>query len=338
MKTNPILIKTLGFCLVMTAPASLLADVNIDVYGSARMQAEVVTPDDGVNFRSGDDENYIGLRDAYSRLGIKANWQANDQVEIFGQLEIPFDTANFEIQDPYDDRRNLRVAQVGLNTDHGTIAYGQMWLPFYNAISYKVDRFSTYYSGYATLAYFRAFNAISYYSPNYDGLSFAGGIVMSDKSDQADSFDDNRYQLTATYNKNGTDLSVGLEQVDNASNEQLLGIALGQQIDQLYLAIKIEEKNADGANQLDVINLYADYQVNKYTFKAMVADVDGFGGEILHIGADYQYSKNLKTFVELYQQESLNAIANQKAGGAGDFADPLVGGGNALAMGFRYDF
>src|SRR5690606_11937882 len=101
--------------------------------------------------------------------------------------------------------------------------------------------FSTYYSGYATLAYFRAYNALSYYSPNYNGLSFAGGVVMSHDSDQADSFDDNRYQLTATYNKDGTDLSVGLEQVDNASNEQLLVIALGQQIDQLCLAIKAEE-------------------------------------------------------------------------------------------------
>ncbi|MBE0493302.1 MAG: porin [Thiomicrospira sp.] len=338
MKTNPILIKALGLSIAMTAPASVLASLDINFYGSARMQAETVNPDSGVTYQSGESDSYIGMRDAYSRLGFKANWQASNKVEVFGQLEIPFDMANFKVQDPYNDTRDLRVAQVGINTDHGSLAYGQMWLPFYNAISYKVDRFSTYYSGYATLAYFRAYNAVSYYSPDYNGLSFAAGVVMKDDSGRADTFDDNRYQLTATYNNNGTDFSIGIEQVDNAIDEQLLGAALGQQIDQLYVGVKLEQWSAKGSDNSNVANFYADYQLNQYTFKAMIADVDGFGGEILHIGADYQYSKNLKTFIEFYQQESGNAIANRKAGGGGDFADSLTGGGNALAVGFRYDF
>lgn len=338
MKKNTTLINGIALAIAMGAPASLLASVNIDLYGSARMQAEAVSPDSNANYASGGNDSYIGVRDAYSRIGLNATWQATHNLQLFGQLEIPFDMANFEVQDPYDDRRDLRVAQVGIKTDQGSLAYGQMWLPFYNAISYKVDRFSTYYSGYATLAYFRAYNAVSYYSPDYDGLSFGAGVVMKDTSDQADTFDDNRYQLTGTYNKNGTDLSVGLEQVDNDSDEQLLGMALGQQIDQLYVGVKFEQRSVKGADNQNVTNLYADYQLNKYTFKAMVAEVEGYGEQIVHIGADYQYSKNFKTFIELYQQEESNAISNRKAGSAGVFADGLVGGGNAVAAGFRYDF
>ncbi|UQB41854.1 porin [Thiomicrospira microaerophila] len=338
--THKKLAQAISLAIATTAPASLLAAVELDFYGSARVQAESVSPDSGTSYVNGGNDSYIGLRDAYSRIGMNLGWQASDAVKVFGQLEIPLDIANFAVQDPYNDQRDIRVAQIGVNTEHGTLAYGQMWLPFYNAISYKVDRFSTYYSGYATLAFFRAYNAISYYSPDYDGFSFGGGIVIGTDSDRADSFEDNRYQLTASYNKNGTDLSIGIDQVDDTNNTRLIGAALGQQIDQLYIGIKLEQWNAKGAKELNVMNLYADYQLNHYTFKGMIAEVDGFGGQILHLGADYQYSKNLKTFIEFYQQEELNAISNRKMGGGGSqsFIGSLNGGGKALAVGFRYDF
>lgn len=331
-------IKTLVLAMASTAPAGLLAAVDIDFYGSLRMQAETVHPDSSAEFAKGGNSSYSNIRDAYSRLGVNANWQATDAINLFGQLEVPFDSANFNLQDPYNDTRDLRVAQVGVNTEHGTLAYGQMWLPFYNAISYKVDRFSTYYSGYATLAFFRAYNAVSYYSPDYNGLSFAGGVIMKDESDRADTFKENRYQFTATYNANGTDVSVGIEQVDDSDDTRLLGAALGQQIDNIYVGLKLEQSSAKGRSDANVFNLYADYTLNDYTFKAMYADVDTFGGEIFHLGADFQYSKNLKTFIEFYQQEELNALAGKKSGSVGDFANSLTGGGKALAVGFRYDF
>ncbi|AHF00527.1 porin [Thiomicrospira aerophila AL3] len=332
-------LKTLVLAMASTAPAGLLAAVDIDFYGSLRIQAETVHPDSSAEFAKGGNSSYSNIRDAYSRLGVNANWQATDGLNLFGQLEVPFDSANFKVQDPYDDRRDLRVAQVGISGEFGTLAYGQMWLPFYNAISYKVDRFSTYYSGYATLASFRAFNSVSYYSPDFNGVSFAAGAVLKNTSDRADTFDDNSYQFTATYNANGTDVSLGIEQVDDNNDTRLLGAALGQQIDNIYIGIKLEQSSAKGRSDANVFNLYADYTLNDYTFKAMYADVDGFGGQIFHLGADYQYSKNLKTFIEFYQQEKLfNALAGEKSGGAGDFANPLTGGGKALAVGFRYDF
>ena len=330
-------LKTLVLAMASTAPAGLLAAVDIEFYGSLRMQAETVHPDSSAEFANGGSSSYSNIRDAYSRLGVTAHWQANDAITVFGQLEVPVDTANFKIQDPYNDKRDLRVAQVGISGELGTLAYGQMWLPFYNAISYKVDRFSSYYSGYATLAFFRAFNTVSYYSPDFNGVSFGAGAVIQDTSDRADTFDDNRYQFTASYNAHGTDVSVGVEQVDDNNDTRLLGAALGQQIDNLYLGIKLEQSSAKGSADANVFNLYADYTLNDYTFKAMVADVDGFGGQIFHLGADYQYSKNLKTFIEFYQQEKLNALAAAKAGGGGDFANPLNGGGKAFAIGFRYD-
>ncbi|MGE4503071.1 MAG: porin [Thiomicrospira sp.] len=331
-----------AMCLLIASSAStsLLAAVEVDLYGSARIQFESVNPDSNTHYANGGHASYIDLRDAYSRIGLNIGWQATEQITVFGQVEMPFDIANFKVQDPYKNTRELRVAQVGLDTHYGTLAYGQMWLPFYNAISYKVDRFSSYYSGYATLAYFRAFNAVSYYSPTYNGFSFGAGLIMRDHSDRADGRPNNHYQFTTTYKNNKTDLSFAIDQQDDKGETRLIGAALGQQIDRVYFALKLEQASSKATTDLNVINLYVDYQLNQYTFKGMVAKVDGFGDHILHFGADYQYSKNLKTFVEFYQQEKLNAIANRKRGGAGtpDFIGTLNGGGNAVAVGLRYDF
>lgn len=345
MKTNPILIKALGLSIAMTAPASVLASLDINFYGSARMQAESVSPDSGTTYESGESDSYVGVRDAYSRLGFKANWQASDSLEVFGQLEIPFDIANFKVQDPYDDTRDLRVAQVGVNTDHGSLAYGQMWLPYYNSIAYKVDRFSTYYSGYATFATFRAYNAVSYYSPAYNGFSVgAGYIIGTDDANQADTRTEDSYQLTLNYAQGNTDISLGLDNQAGDDNTQLFGLAIGQKIDNLYIGAKAEVFRSDDSsggyadNDTKAYNIYADYTLGNNTFKAMIAQVENYGENIVHLGVDHQLNKDFKVFVEYYQQEDWNAIANRKAGGGGDFADSLTGGGNALAVGFRYDF
>ncbi len=43
-------------------------------------------------------DDYSGTRDAYSRLGVNARRGFGDRLELFGQLEIPLDTANLRIQ------------------------------------------------------------------------------------------------------------------------------------------------------------------------------------------------------------------------------------------------
>ena len=42
-----------------------------------------------------------------------------------------------------------------------------MWMPYYNAIAYPVDMFSSYYSGFATYTTFRQGDTISYYTPSF---------------------------------------------------------------------------------------------------------------------------------------------------------------------------
>lgn len=339
------LASAISLAIATTAPASLLAAVELDFYGSARVQAESVSPDSGVSYVNGGDDSYVGLRDAYSRIGMNLGWQASDAVKVFGQLEIPLDIANFAVQDPYNDQRDIRVAQIGLNTDHGSLAYGQMWLPYYNSIAYKVDRFSTYYSGYATFATFRAYNAISYYSPNYNGFSVGAGYIIGTDSTRADTRREDSYQLTLNYAQGGTDISLGLDDQRGSNNTQLFGFAIGQQIDNLYIGAKAEVFNSDdksggyGANNTKAYNVYADYTLGSNTYKIMLAEVENYGETIIHLGVDHQVNKDFKVFAEFYQQEAYNAITNKNKGGApASFNGSAQGGAQAVAVGLRYDF
>lgn len=105
-----------------------------DFYGSLRTQGEYVRPDNRDESEDGLDA-YWGVRDAYSRLGVHMDWALNDWIDLFGQVELPIDTANGKVQDPWDQDADVRVAQIGLRGDFGRVAYGQQWMPYYNAIA-----------------------------------------------------------------------------------------------------------------------------------------------------------------------------------------------------------
>src|SRR5690606_9766206 len=125
---------------------------SLDYYASLRSQFEYVSPGkhDAI-------DAYTGMRDAYSRFGGNLAYRFNDGIRLFAQIEVPFDSANFRLRDPYDqgdssrdDAEPLRIARIGAEGPFGTLSLGQQWMPYYNAIAAPVDWFSSYYSGFAT--------------------------------------------------------------------------------------------------------------------------------------------------------------------------------------------
>ncbi|AGA35383.1 Porin, Gram-negative type [Thioalkalivibrio nitratireducens DSM 14787] len=325
---------------------------NFSFYGSLRIHSEHVRPDNRDEAAGGLD-SYSALRDAYSRLGVTADWALNPGLEVFGQLELPVDTANLKIQDPYDqggfgrsDEENVRVALIGLRSDFGTLQFGQQWMPYYNAISYPVDMFSTYYSGFATYAVFRVRDTVAYYSPDFHGLSFAASY--SDKRGNVKStsrIDDSRTQLTATYSFGDTTVSAGLDDRGSpvGDRDRIWGLAAAHQLGDLYLAAKYERFDSDndspGAFNRDgneAFNVFASYTRDKNTFKIMLADVENYGDTVVHLGVDHRVNDALTLFAEYYYEESTAAITT-KRGGLGDFPAG-ANGGQVLAAGLRYDF
>ena len=152
-------------CLLIFPPVTANA-LESEFYGSIRIQAEHVNPDNAPdNFN-----DYSGLRDAYSRVGLKLTQPLNDNWSTLFQVELPLDMRNMDVQDPWGQEEDIRILKLQLSGPYGSLWYGQDWMPYYNAIAYPVDYFSSYYSGFATFTTFRLEETISYASPSLHGF------------------------------------------------------------------------------------------------------------------------------------------------------------------------
>jgi predicted porin len=320
----------------------------LDFYGSLRTQVETVSPD-----RSDRLDRYTSLRDAYSRLGVKADYPLGNGLVLTGQLEMPVDSANFRIRDPYDQGdaarphgQRIRIAQLGLRGGFGSLAYGQQWMPYYNAIATPVDRFSSYYTGFATYTVFRVAETLAWSSPEFKGLSLAAAYAGSGGNKRSTSrIDDRRRQVAATYTFGNTRLAAAIDDRGNAGDrrDRLFGLSASHQADTLYLAIKYErfdtENRRRGTFSTDgnqSVNVFASYGFGKNTVKLMLAKVENYGEHIVHLGIDHRLSDDLKVFAEYYREAETAALTRRR-GGLGDF-DAGVKGGHAIAVGLRRDF
>lgn len=316
----------------LVAPTVVVAadPIEFDFYSSLRLQYEAANPEDA--------SSYTGFRDAYSRIGFNANAPLADGFDAFAQLELPLNLATGEVTIPDNYSEDIRVARLGLDTDVGTFIYGQDWMPYYNAITFPIDMFSTYYSGFATFTAFRVSDSLIYYSPDFNGLSF--GASFSDDG----GFDDDRYQLTGSYNLGDTVISAGIDDVGGAADARFLGLSLMHTIDNLYIGAKFEYIDSDqdagafGDDGDTAINVYTGYTLGKNTFKGMVAEVDNFGGTIFHVGVDHDYTDRLTLFAEYYNEDEGAAIPAVRARDGDPAVVGAAGGGDVFAVGARYSF
>lgn len=335
--TPPCLALVFSSCICCSTATAQDAP-GIDFYGSLRSHLEAVSFD-----RAGD---YTAVRDAYSRLGVNASYPVNADLMLTGQIELPVDTANTRLRDPYDQDEPIRIASIGLKGKLGALTYGQQWMPYYNAVAAPVDMFSSYYSGYATYTAFRVAKTLAWSSPDYKGLSLGAAYAPSSGNRRSTSrIDDRRWQAVATYTRGGTRLAAGIDDRGNAGygSNRLYGVALSHQADALYLAVKYEAfstgNRQPGGFSSDgnrAVNLYGHYTLGKSTIKLMLAKVENYGDEIIHLGVDYALSSQCKLFAEVYREAETAALTARR-GGLAD-VDAGTGGGRAIAVGLRYDF
>lgn len=333
---------------MLSAGVAAQSSPSFDFYGSLRTQLEAVTPDRRDRLNS-----YTALRDAYSRLGVKVEYPLSARLALFGQLEIPFDFASLRIRDPYDQGdgsrptgQKIRLAQAGLRGNYGTLAYGQQWMPYYNAIAAPVDMFSSYYSGFATYTVFRAGETVAYSSPEFKGFSLAAAHTGGGGNRRSTSrIDDRRRQLTASYAFGNTRIAAGMDDRGDAGygRNRLYGLSASHQAGKLYLAAKYEifdtgdqRRSRFSSDGNQSINLFGSYVLGKNTIKLMLATVENYGDNIVHLGIDHQFTDDLKFFTEYYR-EAETATLTPRRGGLNDF-NAGISGGHVFAVGIRYDF
>ncbi|MEO1962679.1 MAG: porin [Cycloclasticus sp.] len=314
----------------------------LEAFGTISTQVESVSPGTKT------DNDYTNFRDTYTRVALKLGHELDNGVSAFALLELPFDTVNMEINNTFDQDRTVfdsteRLAYIQLNLPaYGSIWVGRGWEPYYSSVSASVDRFNSYYRGYATYSVLRVEQAIVYSSPDLNGVSFSVMHAHKNGYKKSNGQYDDRNQLTVSYNIKDTKLGFGFTDAGGENSQQLVGVSLSHKIKDFYIAAKYERHSSDvtdkrfyGNDGSDAMNFYVEYKKGLHKINGHIAKVDNFGGDIFHLGYDYQYSKHIKLFAEYYQEQTGAAITRERKG----FADTYWReGGQALLVGFSFDF
>ncbi len=320
-----------GLCLYALSPASAYAQNNLkqdfELYGSLRMQANYVSVDDAFD---GGDSQFLGLSDAYSRLGARTSF-GNDAIKITARYEVNINSADLDFGDPsFFDDQDSRLYSIKAEGKFGTLLAGKDWLPYYNNVGYPVDYFSSIYAGYTTYAYFRE-PQITYMTPTVAGVS--GTLSRMKRTGGGAS----GWHYALSFAKDGFTLAAGREDMDGVEGDTQ-GAAVSYSSGPWYFAGKYENSDDFG----DIVNAFAQRQHKDWTFKAGIGIGDQFSGDTHHFGMDYKVSSKLKVFAEYYSEEKNYALLRENAASAGDYFG--AGGfgarqnGKALLTGFRFDF
>ena len=329
--------------LMGTAP--VMAELTTDAYGSIRMQAESVSVDKPAV--AGED-GHTGIRDAFSRVGVKADYALDNGWNFGAKLEIPFNVKEMKAEDPtyfQSDVTGPRVAKVTASKDGlGSVAVGMQWTTFYNYVAYPVDYFSSFYSGWATHASFRA-DAVTYYAPTFNNVSIVASALDLDSA----SSDLETQEYAISYSKDGISAAFGYRAADEGSDDfprDLMGASASYTTGPWRFATKVETvEGLTGEEDATIYNIYGSYNLDKYTFKAMYANGDDvtnggawFKGDTYHLGADYQYTDNLMVFAEYFYEEKGYALYTDVNSADSNTWDTYGNEGSAIAIGARYDF
>ncbi len=325
----------------------LIDGVDMGFYGSLRLGFESVRPDNETPAL----RDYTGFRDAYSRVGFKASTALTDSITAGITYEVPLDLANGDARTPDGRTEDVRVAKFQLSGDWGHVWIGHGWLPYYNAISYKVDLFDTFYSGFSTYAAFRRGDTIAFSVP-VAGFNVSGAYSKGDRNDRQQDTVDHRKQLAVTKDIGNLSLAAAVEDVKNkpgnsGADVSYYAVAAGYTTGPWYFGAKYEtvdsDNNVSGAFNEDgsaSYNVFASYTSGLHTYKGMVGQLDGFGEGFTQVGWAYQWRPDTRFFVEYYSEEETAAIAPERQGslaGTGDFIG-AASGGEAMTVGVRFDF
>ncbi len=319
-------------CIASTVINSAQA-LEVSAYANLNLHAEYVEPDKETE----QVKKHTSLRDAYSQIGIHFEHELSKNQKVNVHLFTPVDLANLEFQDTWDHDADSPQYELYWKTPLGELKAGYFYLPYYDAIASVIDRFSSYYTGFATYSSFRTKKSLVYGSPSFKGFNIATSISENQGLD-----DDDLLNLTLNWKNDKTSVSLGLQNQQGLLNTRIWGASVSHKpIDGLFIGIKTEVFDTDnsegyGSNGDRSSAAFVSYDYGKQAFKAMLADTDNYGGVSYSLGWDFRYSDTIKCFVEYYSEEETAAITAERAGL--EVFDTDASGGHAVVAGLSLNY
>ncbi len=256
-------------------PITAIADVSI--YGQLHYSIDSFDLNDDGSFfllNSGIDTlpvdyNGAGVNSHNSRFGIRGSEDLGEGLSLIYQMEFSIsgdDLGNV------DNDRNTYIALAG---NWGFMGIGQTDLPLNNSTA-SLELFSDTLGDYNQLGFYdlRSTDTVFYNSPNWNGFSFAGAVVIPSASNKFDGIE--AVSLSASY-QNGP-FFVSLANADYKTAFELWRLGLGYTSNGFHLGYVYEDHDAtsitpgwDGKSW----QISGSYTMGNNTIKAAYGKGDG---------------------------------------------------------------
>lgn len=266
--------KTLISGIVLTtlcATAQAENPVNTDVYGSLRIGL------DHIDANSNDDG--LNGRDFLSRVGIKANQQLTDTLQVTGQLEYGMDADIKQKNEP-----RLRLANVGVKGNFGAVYYGSQ-----TTLWHKLVRGAYFSDGNDSLRQgaIRDDDLIQYYYQQ-GGLLLAAGL----QAEERDGDDIDQYMAGAEYQLGALKLQAAYSKDNQGDNKgDLLGARIWYKINDAFTLSALTHQaskdydlysgNSSGDVKTDSVKAVSSCSTEQRATHALYAQYR-FGANMLH--------------------------------------------------------
>ncbi|WP_404417459.1 porin [Marinospirillum sp.] len=313
-------VATLGAASAQAATIAETDTTKVDMYGRINL---ILENDDGNN----------AIADNGSRIGFKASDQINDDLKAFARAEFRF---------PADDRDNkddgvfqdLRNTYAGLEGGFGKLTVGNFDGLYYQSTSSVLDMMEN--TGYRALVEGgdRARgDTIAFETADLGGMQFGIGA----KHYKEDTIDGTAYdeafnlQAYGQFNlvENLT-LAVAFDQnnedTPDGGEDPIIGAQATYEMDVLAASVLFE--TAGDWMHIGAGGSYGYGSGDIYGLVSMIDDGTDMGMD-LAVGANYKFSKSLRTYGEF-------AMGNDKP--VQNAADKTVGDKSVMTLGLRYDW
>ncbi|MDR9469068.1 porin [Marinospirillum sp.] len=333
-------VATLGATSAQAATIAETDTTKVDMYGRINLILESKSD-------RASDESDSKIADNGSRIGFKASNQVNDNLKAFARAEFRFEG------DDRDSRnsargvfQDLRNTYAGLEGGFGKLTVGNFDSIYYQATSSVLDVMEN--TGY------RALNSgsgrargdtIAFETADLGGMEFgvaAKHYANLDTNNNGETTDEawnlqaygqfnliENLTLAIAFDQNNEDTDDALENDTNALGEDIfdpiIGASATYAVDNLSASLLLET-----SGELLHIGASAGYSYGSGDIYGLVSQWDNGtdSGMDMAVGANYKFSKSLRTYGEL-------ALGNDDVS---DIRNKDNEGTSALTVGLRYDW
>jgi len=248
---------------------------------------------DSVNFIDNGSKSFVQQKNNGSRIGAKMSEDLGNGLKGFGRFEIKVDTATS------GGFTGGRLGYVGIGGAFGSVALGQQWGPYYNALG-AFDVFNSVGANFFQ-GPFRLSNSLVYTAPSSDMFSGQLGLIMNgyDATVANDQTGIDAVHLGAKFSFGPATLGVGYVADQVVSNANLLGLTLSLAFGDATVFFNGESKQQAVGSDIKTYHVVGQFKSGKTRFRAGFSTNDNTNDDAFQLGVEHKLTGTFRVWAEL---------------------------------------